>query len=139
MGRDDFFRKGQADRNVHDYYAGIVEMENGVFVNVIHSWVVPNKFNEEHTRLTGSVGGIDFNSGTFSYRPDAQKPDRVGHAYKGEIDSTKLAHEAFHKSIKTRQAPIAGVNNGRDAVLACLLMREAVYAGKPVTMKEITG
>jgi myo-inositol 2-dehydrogenase/D-chiro-inositol 1-dehydrogenase len=139
MGRDDLFRQGQADRNVHDYYAAVVEMENGAFVNIVHSWVAPQKFNEEFTRLTGSKGGIDFNSGTFSYRPDQKKADRVGHSFKGDIDSTRLAHEGFHKSIRSRQAPIAGVENGRDAVLACLIVREAVSSGKPVTMKEITG
>ena len=76
LGRNDLFRDLQPERDVHDYYAGLVEYPGGIFVNIIHSWVAPNKFNEEYTRLIGTKGGIDFNSGTFSYRPDQKKPDR---------------------------------------------------------------
>ena len=50
-----------------------------------------NKFNEEYTRLVGTKGGIDFNTGVFSYRPDMKKADRVGHSYAGVVDNTKLA------------------------------------------------
>jgi hypothetical protein len=34
---------------------------------------------------------------------------------------------------------VATVEHGRDAVLACLLVREAVYQKKPITMKELRG
>ena len=76
MGRNDLFRDRQPDRDVHDYYSGVVEYPGNVFVNIIHSWVAPTKFNEEYTRLIGTKGGVDFNSGTFSYRPDLKKPDQ---------------------------------------------------------------
>ena len=76
MGRNDLFRDRQPDRDVHDYYSGVVEYPGNVFVNIIHSWVAPTKFNEEYTRLIGTKGGVDFNSGTFSYRPDQKKPDQ---------------------------------------------------------------
>ena len=80
LGRNDLFRDLQPDRDVHDYYSGVVEYPGGVFVNIIHSWVAPTKFNEEYTRLIGTKGGVDFNSGIFSYRPDQKKQDRVGHS-----------------------------------------------------------
>ena len=51
MGRNDLFRDRQPDRDVHDYYSGVVEYPGNVFVNIIHSWVAPGKFNEEYTRL----------------------------------------------------------------------------------------
>jgi predicted dehydrogenase len=128
LGKNDLFREKQPDRDVHDYYAGVVQYANGVIVNIIHSWVACNKFNEEYTRLTGAKGGIDFNSGTFSYRPDAKRPDRVGHAYQGEINSTLLALEAWSKSLRSREKPIATVRHGRDAVLSCLMVKQAVYS-----------
>ena len=139
LGKDNLFRELQPDRNVHDYYAGVVQYENGVIVNIIHSWIPPTKFGEEYTRLIGTKGGIDFNSGTFSYRPDQKRPDRVGHTATGQIDSTLLALEAFVNSVRTRQPSIATVEHGRDAVLTCLLMREAVYKQKAVTLKELLG
>ncbi len=102
LGRDNLFRSLQSDRNVHDYYSGVVEYPNGVVVNILHSWVAPNKFNEEYTRLVGTKGGIDFNTGVFSYRPDMRKADRVGHSHAGVVDNTKLALEAFVESVRAQ-------------------------------------
>ena len=89
MGRNNLFRELPPDRDVHDYYAGLVEYPGGIFVNIVHSWVAPNKFNEEYTRLIGTKGGIDFNTGTFSYRPDKKKNDRPFGG--GELNNTLLA------------------------------------------------
>ena len=137
LGRNDLFRSLQSDRNVHDYYSGVVEYPNGVVVNILHSWVAPSRFNEEYTRLVGTKGGVDFNSGVFSYRPDLKRPDRVGHAHPGVVDNTKLALESFVKSVRTRKPPVCRVEHGRDAVLACLLVREALDAKRVATMKEL--
>jgi predicted dehydrogenase len=137
LGRDDLFRSLQSDRNVHDYYSGVVEYPNGVIVNIIHSWVAPGRFNEEYTRLVGTKGGVDFNAGTFSYRPDQKRADRVGHTHPGNVDNTKLALEAFVASVRTRKRPVCRVEHGRDAVLACLLVREALDSKRVATMKEL--
>ena len=137
LGRNDLFRSLQSDRNVHDYYSGVVEYPNGVVVNILHSWVAPGKFNEEYTRLVGTKGGVDFNTGVFSYRPDLKRPDRVGHSHPGAVDNTKLALEAFVDSVRTRKAPVCRVEHGRDAVLACLLVREALDSRRVATMKEL--
>jgi predicted dehydrogenase len=139
LGMDKFFKDKQPDRNVHDYYAGVLEYENGVVVNIIHSWVPPKKFDSEYTILIGTKGGIDFNSGTFSYRPELQKPDRLGHSHTGQIDSTQLAFEAFIKSVRTRSPSIAPPETGREAVLTCLLMRKAVYKKGVATLDEVLG
>jgi predicted dehydrogenase len=145
LGRSGFYRKQQSDRDVHDYYSAVVEYGNGVIVNILHSWLAPGQpgawnpaFNQEYTRLIGTRAGIDFNTGTFSYRSELKKPDRVGHSHKGEIDSSLLALEAFVDSVRTRKPPVASVEHGRDAVLACLLVREAVYREGVVTMAELT-
>jgi predicted dehydrogenase len=137
LGMDNFFKDKQPDRNVHDYYAGVLEYANGVVVNIIHSWVPPKKFDAEYTQLIGTKGGIDFNTGTFSYRPELQKPDRVGHSVTGQIDNTKLAFEAFIKSVRTRSPAIAPPQLGREAVLTCLLMRAAVYKKGVATLDEV--
>lgn len=135
MGRDDLFRDRQPDRDVHDYYAGVVEYPGNVFVNIVHSWVAPNKFNEEYTRLIGKAGGVDFNSGTFSYRPDSKKPDQV---LGGPVtNNTLLALQAFVQSVRTRSEPVCTVEHGRAAVLACLLVRASVDSKSVATMESL--
>ena len=37
LGRDNLFRELQPDRDVHDYYSGLVEYPNGMLVNIVHS------------------------------------------------------------------------------------------------------
>lgn len=127
----------EPDRDVHDYYSGSIEFANGVIVNIIHSWVAPNMFNDEYTRLIGLRGGVDFNTGKFSYRPSTKLPDRQGASVDANFDSSTAAMEAFLKSVKTRSKPIATVENGRDAVMCSLLMREAVYTKQVVTLETL--
>ena len=38
---------------------------------------------------------------------------------------------------RPESSPVATVEQGRDAVLACLLVRAAVYRGGEVTMQEL--
>jgi predicted dehydrogenase len=146
LGRTGLFKTFQPERDVHDYYSAVVEYENGCLVNILHSWVAPGQngafkkeFNDEYTRLNGVKGGIDFNTGVFSYRKELNRPDRIGHSAEGNINNTRLGLEAFAASVRTRKPPVATVEHGRDAVLACLLVREAVYQKRPVTMKELRG
>lgn len=40
-------------------------------------------------------------------------------------------------SHRNRSKPIATVENGRDAVVCCLLMREAVYTKQVATMEQL--
>lgn len=144
FGRTGLYHDLQPDRDVTDYYSALVEYGNGVIVNILHSWVAPGQsgaynryFNDEYTRLIGTRAGIDFNTGTLSYRRELDLPDRVPDSFKGAIDNTLLCVEAFIDSVRTRKAPVATVEHGRDAVLACLLVREAVYRRGEVTMEEL--
>ncbi len=144
MGRTGLYQEKQSDRDVTDYYSALVEYENGVIVNILHSWVAPGQtgaynryFNEEYTRLVGTRAGIDFNSGTLSYRKELNLPDRTAHVTQGSIDSTQLCVQAFIDSVRTRRPPVATSSHGRDAVLCCLLVREAVYRGGEATMDEL--
>jgi hypothetical protein len=58
-------------------------------------------------------------------------------ADEGNVDMTRLAHQAFLECVRTRQRPFSNVNNGRDAVLVALLVREAVYGRKVATLEEV--
>lgn len=144
LGKRGLYGKKQPDRDVTDYYSALVEYENGVIVNILHSWVAPGQegamnraFNDEYTRLVGTRAGIDFNTGTFSYRKELNLPDRVGHSHKGEIDSTALALDAFANSVRTRKPPVSTAEQGRDSALVCLLVRAAVDRGGEITMEEL--
>jgi predicted dehydrogenase len=138
MGNNELFREKQPDRDVHDYYSAVVEYPNGCIVNIVHSWTAPSAFDGEYTRLIGTKGGIDFNSGWISYRRDLKQPNRKGFKDDGTlIDNTTRALEAFVTSVRTRKPPVAGVEIGRGAVLACLLVRAAVHGRKAVTMDEM--
>ena len=144
LGRAGLYQENQPDRDVTDFYTAIVEYANGVIINILHSWVAPGQsgafnraFNDEYTRLVGTDAGIDFNTGTFSYRRELNKPDRVGHSHTGQIDSTVLALQEFANSVRTRKPPVSTAEQGRDAVLACLLVREAVYRQGVITMEEL--
>lgn len=144
LGRAGLYADQQPERNVHDYYSALVEYENGVIVNILHSWVSPGQsghytkaFNDEYTRLIGTRAGVDFNSGIFSYRKELDKPDRAGHSHEGDINGTLLSVTTFINSVRTRTAPVANARHGRDAVLACLLVREAVNRGGVVTLAEL--
>lgn len=144
MGSGGYYQENQADRNVTDYYSAIVEYGNGVIVNILHSWVAPGQsgafnaaFNQEYTRLIGTRAGIDFNSGTIAYRKELNLPDKKAFTFEGTIDNTLLCLEAFVNSVRTRTQPVATVEHGRDAVLACVLVREAVYKQGVVTMDEL--
>jgi predicted dehydrogenase len=137
MGRNDLFRDRQRDRDVHDYYAGMLEYPGGVFVNVLHSWVAGNSFNKNYTRLFGTDATIDFKAGTFSYRPRLDKGNKRAYERDGETNSSLMHMQNFLDCVRTRQTPNATVEHGRDGVLAGLLSREAVYTGRPVTMEEL--
>jgi predicted dehydrogenase len=144
MGRRGLFKDFQPDRTVTDYYSAVVEYPNGLIVNIIHSWVMPGQagkalsaFNFEYTQLIGATAGIDFNSGTLSYRKEVNKPDQKVAGKFDSTEATKQALAAFLDSVRTRKPPVASVEHGRDAVLACLLVRKAVDERRVVTLDEV--
>ena len=52
-------------------------------------------------------------------------------------DTTLDAIRSFFECVRTGQAPVVGVKEGRDATLFGLLVRKAVYENRVVTMDEI--
>lgn len=144
FGRKGLFKEFQGDRNVTDYYSALIEYENGTIINMVHSWLSPGQngqsqiFNYEHTRLIGTKAGIDFNSGTISYRKELKKPDRTVQGNFKYDDITVAALSKFFESVRSRKKPVATVEHGRDATLVGLLVRKAVDESRMVDMKELT-
>ena len=146
MGRAGLFKGFQPDRTVTDYYSAIVEYPGGVLVNILHSWVVPGQagkfnpaFNFESTQLVGTTAGIDFNSGTLSYRKELNRPDRKVAGSFEYREATRQSLAAFVRSVRTRTPPVASVQHGRDAAAASLLVRAAVEKRAVVTLAEVAG
>jgi predicted dehydrogenase len=139
IGNNTLFRDLQPDRDVHDYYSAVVQYGNGVIASIVHSWIAGPKFHDEYTRLAGTDGMVDFNTGVISFHHLRKKPDWQSPSFKRNINNTRLALEAFLESVRTRKPPVANVDHGRDAVLACLLVRESVYKRAELKMNQILG
>lgn len=136
LGRAGFFRDQQPERNVHDYYSGVLEYESGLIVNITHSWLAPGGLDREYTQLIGEQGGIDYNTGVITYRKSTGRTTRrVGAEMK--TDNTTLAFAAFLRSVRERTPAVAGPEQGRESLLTCLMMREAVERGTVVTRTDL--
>ena len=80
----------------------------------------------DHNKSPRNYGRMDKPDRKIETRPDLPHRDVA-------------AMSAFIESVRTRKKPAAGAEQGRESLLACLLVREAVYRRQPVTMKQITG
>ena len=147
LGRNDLFRDSpvladglrnvwakQPERDVHDYYSATVQYENGMLVNILHSWISPELLSGEFTRVVGTRGGVDFNTGMFSYRLQLKKAKRQLPA-SGDRDLAAML--AFLSSVRTRKAPPVNAQDAREAALTSILVREAVHQKRAYTMKEL--
>lgn len=150
LGRNDLFRQAkvlvdvrrnkwemQSGRDVHEYYSAVVQYENGMLVNILHSWISPKLFSGEYTRVVGTAGGADLNTGTLSWRTSENRADRPAGVDRDAPNRDVAALLAFLESVRSRKAPPATLENAREAVLTSLLVREAVYTRRPVPFQEI--
>src|SRR4051812_43937701 len=62
-----------------------------------------------YTLLVGTTAGIDFNSGTLSYRKELNKPDRKVAGKFEYNEATQQSLAAFLNSVRTRTPPVASV------------------------------
>ncbi len=137
-GRTDVFTEGEPDRDVHDYYTAILQWPDKVQVDWLHTWLCPKggAFGKSFIQIVGRKGTVDLLNGDVEYM-DSSRPKEKIRGDEGNVDMTRLAHQAFLESVRTRKPPISNVRNGRDAVLIGLMVREAVYGRRVVTMDEI--
>lgn len=135
-GRQDVFTEGEPDRDVTDYYSALLGYPGGAIVNWLHSWLCPRRgeFDDNWLQVMGRAGAVDLYKGDIEYMDPGRAKERLRET---GGDSTLLAQKAFLECVRTREKPFADVRVGRDSVLVSLMVREAVYKGGTVTMREL--
>ena len=140
-GKQDLFKDWDPERDVSDYYTAIIKYRSGLTLTWTHTWASPpdRKFGGMHEQLVGPKGAIELLDGHVAFRKGGSQdgrpsrklaPDEVG-------DRTELALTGFFDCVRTGKKPFVGVEDGRAATLFGLLVRQAVYAERAVTMEEI--
>jgi hypothetical protein len=76
----------------------------------------PPSFNGEFTRVLGSIGDLDFHSGTWSFREKLKETDQT----------IGIAARTPHRDVAAQKAVLAGP-----------LIKEAVYCKRAVTLTEV--
>ncbi len=138
QGRRDLFASEQPARDVTDHYAVQLEWPGGFHVSFLQSWVAPadDRFTGITLQVMGPGGGLDFGSGTLTYR-DRTRPRQTLHP--GNQADTRLALQAFLSAAAAPEPvpPPLTLAEARDATLTGLLVRKAVDERRVVTMDEI--
>lgn len=137
-GRRDLFHAIDPARDVTDHYAAVVHWDQDFHLSFSHSWVDPadDSFTGVWQKVIGSNGGIDFGTGTATYR-DRDRPRRSLHP--GNIPDTKFALVSFLSAIAAGEveSPRESLIEARDATLIGLLVRKAVDERRVVSWNEI--
>ncbi len=142
VGRRDIYRDLDPERDVTDFYFAHLEFPNGLLVDFEHSWICPKtdgqeRFNGVFERIAGKKGGIDLGAGLFFPRePKDGRNEPIN--YRPEEGCHYTASlQAFLDAIRNDTPVVCGVEEGRMATYTGLLVREAVYRGRRVEMKEL--
>lgn len=139
-GRRDLFAETDPGRDVTDHYSVELEWADGLRASFHQSWIAPA--NEEFTgsslRILGENGGLDFNSGTLTYRDREPKRRAV---QPGPLPDTRLSLQAFLGSIRSEESSLevsglSSLRDARDATLIGLLVRKAVDERRAVNINE---
>ncbi|HEY8505544.1 MAG TPA: Gfo/Idh/MocA family oxidoreductase, partial [Gemmataceae bacterium] len=141
-GRQDLFKDWDPKRDVSDYYTAILRYKNGLTLTWTHTWAAPPhpEFAHSHEQLVGPKGGIDLGKGLVAFRKGAAPasgPTRQVDGGERRQDTTLLALQGFFDCVRTGKPPVVGAKEGRDATLFGLLVRQAVYEQRVVTMDEV--
>lgn len=134
IGRRDLFREQQANRDVTDYYAVILEYPKNFIVHYAHGWISPDGFHEMGKKVIGSKGAVEIGGQLLRLRDKAVKPEPL-REFKG--DDTEEALRRFLESIRENKPVAAPVTFGRNATLTALLARKAVDERRLVTWEEM--
>ena len=138
-GRRDLFAATQPDRDVTDDYAVNLEWADGFRVAFAQSWVAPadDAFTGITQRITGERGGLDFTTGSATFRDKAKARVTL---QPGPQPDTKLALEAFIRAVRSgvTDSPPVTLAEARTATGVGLLARKAVDERRVVTWDEIS-
>jgi myo-inositol 2-dehydrogenase / D-chiro-inositol 1-dehydrogenase len=137
-GRRDVFALQQPGRDVTDHYSVTLEWPDGFHLSFVHSWVDPadDAFTGISQRIVGTAGGLDFGSGSVTFR-DRTRPRLSLHP--GNLPETRLALQAFLDAVRSETPTVLPLTlaEARDATLTGLLVRRAVDERRMVTIDEI--
>jgi len=135
-GRKDIFTEGEPDRDVTDYYSALLEYPRGAIVNWLHTWLCPRGgvFDRHYHHFMGRRGGLDLNGGNIHFFDRRKSPETLPEK---EGDPTEQAHRGFLECLRSRRQPFSNVENGRDAVLVALLVRQAVDERRRISWEEM--
>ena len=137
-GRRDLFADVQPARDVTDDYAVQLEWADGFHVAFSHSWVAPadDSFTGISQRVIGRAGGLDFATGSVTYRDRSRARHTIHPAPQPD---TRLALSAFLDAIRADRtsAPPLTLAEARDATAVGLLVRKAVDERRVVTWDEV--
>lgn len=137
-GRRGLFARQAPGRDVTDHYGVELTWSDDFHASFVQSYVAPadENFTGSHLRILGVDGGLDFGSGTLTFR-DRDRARRT--IEPGTRNDTRLAMEEFVAAVRSEAppAPPVTLHEARDATIAGLLVRKAVDEGRLVTMEEI--
>jgi predicted dehydrogenase len=138
FGRRDLFSAQQPGRDVTDHYSAQLDWPDGFQVGFGHSWIAPadDRFTGVGLDVVGTEGGLDFISGTLTFR-DRSRP-RVS-VHPGAHCDTKMALQTFASAVRSGEPvpPPITLAEARDATLTGLLVRKAVDERTVVTLDEV--
>jgi predicted dehydrogenase len=137
-GRRGLFAGIDPCRDVTDHYAVELEWAGGFRASFVQSWIVPagDSSTGASLRVLGQEGGIDFGTGSLSYR-DRALPRRAIHP--GPQNDSRMALETFLRSIRSADPipPPISLAEARAATRIGLLARKAVDDRRVVSIDEV--
>ena len=121
-------------RDTMDHYAAVIEYPGGAKVHLSHlSYAIPDRrFSGIYELVFAERMGIDLaNALAWTEAGETRRlTEERG-------NDTRLAVEAFLRSITTGTEPEAGAEAGHKATLAAVLCRRAIESGKTVEWSEV--
>ena len=138
QGRRDLFAHLQPDRDVTDDYAAQLEWPDGFHLAFSQTWAAPadEAFTGITQRVTGRLGGLDFSTGSVTFR-DKARPRQAIHP--GPQPDTRLALQAFLDALRLDEPPPPPITlaEAREATAIGLLVRKAVDERRVVAWDEV--
>jgi len=121
-------------RDTMDHYAAVIEYPDGAKVHLSHlSYAIPDRrFSGIYELVFAERMGIDLaNALAWTEGGETRRlTEERG-------NDTRLAVEAFLRSVQTGGAPEAGAEAGHQATLAAVLCRRAIESGRTVEWAEV--
>ncbi len=137
-GRNGLFAEIDPNRDVTDHYSVELEWPDGFRAAFVQSWIAPadEGFTGSTLRVLGEQGGLDFSTGTLTFRDRAMPRQTI---QPGPQPDSRMALEAFLASVRSESPlpPPVTLADARAATLVGLLARKAVDERRVVAIDEV--